>query len=156
MPVLSLSFFEPPHLKKIEHLLAHDVAQFRCRSSKATRTSSCPSTRSATRAEIHIGQAALLFFPPSDAKFRPASAHALTQPRRSVGGARSVLPMRWGRSDSCPASPTTRRHPGKPTRNSTGEGACHQMPGASRCPVPLVPLLSSTLLYAPVYPRFRF
>jgi hypothetical protein len=29
----------------------------------------------------------------------------------------------------------------KPTRGSTGEGACHQMPGASRCPVPLVPAL---------------
>jgi hypothetical protein len=81
------------------------------------------------------------FPPPSDAKFRPAATHARTQPRRLAEGARSVLPVRWGRSGSCPPSPTTRRHPAKPTRSSTGEGACHQMPGASRCPEPLVPAL---------------
>jgi hypothetical protein len=84
----------------------------------------------------------LLFF--SDAKFKPAATHALTQPRTSAEGARSVLPVRWGRSDSCPPSPTTRRtcrHPAKPARKSTGEGACHQMPGVSRCPVPLAPAL---------------
>jgi hypothetical protein len=80
-----------------------------------------------------------VFFFSFDAKFQPAAKHALTQPRTSAEGARSVLPMRWGRSDSCLSSPTTRRHLAKPTRKSTGEGACHQMPGVSRCPVPLVP-----------------
>ena len=51
-----------------------------------------------------------------DAKFKPAATHALTQPRASAEGARSVLPMRWGRSDSCLSSPTARRHLAKPTR----------------------------------------
>jgi hypothetical protein len=37
------------------------------------------------------------FFLFSDAKFKPAAKHALTQPRASAEGARSVLPMRWGR-----------------------------------------------------------
>jgi hypothetical protein len=54
------------------------------------------------------------FFP--DAKFKPAAKHALTQPMTSAEGARSVLPVRWGRSDSCLSSPTTRHHPAKPTR----------------------------------------
>jgi hypothetical protein len=54
-----------------------------------------------------------------------ARCATLTRPRRSAEGARSVLPMRRGRSDSCPSSPTTRRHPAKATRKSTGEGACH-------------------------------
>jgi hypothetical protein len=52
------------------------------------------------------------------------------KPRGPAEGARSVLPTR-------PSFP--RRHPAKPSRSSTGEGACHQMPGVSRCPVPLVP-----------------
>jgi hypothetical protein len=47
--------------------------------------------------------------------------------------------MRWGRSDSCLSPPTTRRHPAKPTRKSTGERACHQMPGFARCPVCFFP-----------------
>jgi hypothetical protein len=55
-------------------------------------------------------------------------------------GARPVLLMPLERPDSCPSSRTTRRHPVKPTRSSTGEGAYHQMPGASQCPVPLVPV----------------
>jgi hypothetical protein len=56
----------------------------------------------------------LLFFDP---KFRPAATHAHAQARRSVEGARSVLPMRMGRSKPCSSSPTTRRHPAKPTRS---------------------------------------
>jgi hypothetical protein len=35
--------------------------------------------------------------------------------------------------------------PSQATRSSTGEKACHQMPGASRCPVPLVPVLERRL-----------
>jgi hypothetical protein len=49
-------------------------------------------------------------FPPSDSS---AATHALTQPRTSAEGARSVLPMRRGRSGSCPSSPTTRRPQGR-------------------------------------------
>jgi hypothetical protein len=73
------------------------------------------------------------FFPPSDAKFKPAATHALTQPRRSAEGGRSVLPVRWGRSDSCPSSTTTRRHPTKPTRDQlkTPPARGH----ATKCPV---------------------
>jgi hypothetical protein len=41
-----------------------------------------------------------------------------------------------------------------PSRRSTGEGACHKMPGASRCPVPLVPV-PELFLYI-VYPKYLY
>jgi hypothetical protein len=48
---------------------------------------------------IKLAKAEALFYGfflkkiPSDAKCKPAATHALTQPRRSAEGARSVLPM---------------------------------------------------------------
>jgi hypothetical protein len=74
-----------------------------------------------------MGQLLFSFSPtPSLGPLRHTHSHNQGGRRKEL--ARSCRGMlRWGRSDSCPSSPTTRRHPAKPTRSSTGEGACHQM-----------------------------
>jgi hypothetical protein len=75
----------------------------------------------------------------SSLRFRPAprSTRAYNQgDRRGRAPARSCRCR--GGACPCPSSRTARRHLAKPTRSFTW--GMHQMPGAPRCPVPLVPV----------------